>query len=387
MDQSDGTVLCPLDGRRTTTEVWVKLFIVYFTTITAYCHLRSIRNEPILTPKLVFSFLVPLSPLIDMGLCLLALILAGAWNLIKVPDWRDHTNQDMDRLARLVFGVCAPASDREKEEEEEGLPQPNHARIASGWEEERNGTIQFGRLIVVLAFLAQCIGTICMYSRRRSQNAVTHADQLIFELACGGLLTAVLTSLFILRVPLVTQRAPRLGRDDMTALEQFIAYRVRDELMVLSWPVRLVLSGVRSFLYLVLMARFGTLWDLTSLGAVSAVLRPPSQENWQNAFVVGAFRGPMILTTLYLLDAYPLGTPAREPWPPPLVVFTAFGALISLWCVLSWLGSGFLVFLYYALSLRDVGNQAARLANWPVDVACPPELWSDPLASWVWMLA
>src|ERR1700712_37515 len=53
--------LCPLDSRRTTTELVVKLFIVHFTTISAYCHLLSIRGEPIIGWRLVFYILEPFS--------------------------------------------------------------------------------------------------------------------------------------------------------------------------------------------------------------------------------------------------------------------------------------------------------------------------------------
>lgn len=38
--------LCPLDDRRSAPEVSLKLAVVRFTTITAYCHLLSTRGEP-----------------------------------------------------------------------------------------------------------------------------------------------------------------------------------------------------------------------------------------------------------------------------------------------------------------------------------------------------
>jgi hypothetical protein len=52
-----------------------------------------------------------------------------------------------------------------------------------------------GRSVLAAAFLAQCIGSIFLYCRRLqySSDAITIVDQRAFELACGGLLVAILT--------------------------------------------------------------------------------------------------------------------------------------------------------------------------------------------------
>jgi hypothetical protein len=55
--------------------------------------------------------------------------------------------------------------------------------------------VQIGRSVLALAFLAQCIGSIFLYCRRLqfSPDAITIVDQRVFELACGGVLVALLT--------------------------------------------------------------------------------------------------------------------------------------------------------------------------------------------------
>jgi hypothetical protein len=51
---STSPILCPLDKRRSRVEILVKLFVVYFTVIVAFCHLMSIRREPLLSPRPLF---------------------------------------------------------------------------------------------------------------------------------------------------------------------------------------------------------------------------------------------------------------------------------------------------------------------------------------------
>jgi hypothetical protein len=51
---SSSPILCPLEERRSRAEILVKLFVVYFTTIMAFCHLMSVRGEPLLPLRPLF---------------------------------------------------------------------------------------------------------------------------------------------------------------------------------------------------------------------------------------------------------------------------------------------------------------------------------------------
>lgn len=65
---------------------------------------------------------------------------------------------------------------------------------------------KFGRLLVILALEAQCIGAIVLYSRRRKQGAVTRADRRVFELAYGGVVITLLTIGVVVKLPLFRKK-------------------------------------------------------------------------------------------------------------------------------------------------------------------------------------
>jgi hypothetical protein len=92
--------LCPLDGRRSSTEMWVKLFVVHFTTISFFCHLLSIRKEPIFTPKLILYILNPLVLFLHYGLALCAIILGQCM-------CSNEGYQDPIQALRWLFGTIA----------------------------------------------------------------------------------------------------------------------------------------------------------------------------------------------------------------------------------------------------------------------------------------
>jgi hypothetical protein len=70
---STGGLLCPIDSRRSFAEFVSKFIVVHLTTITAFCHLLSIRNEKILTWRPFFYFLTPFNILVQHALAGLAI--------------------------------------------------------------------------------------------------------------------------------------------------------------------------------------------------------------------------------------------------------------------------------------------------------------------------
>ena len=58
-DTSAAHEVCPYIGRRLPRELYVKIFVVHFTTITAYAHLQHFRNERRSLLRYVFVVLCP----------------------------------------------------------------------------------------------------------------------------------------------------------------------------------------------------------------------------------------------------------------------------------------------------------------------------------------
>lgn len=88
------------------------------------------------------------------------------------------------------------------------------------------------RIVLALAFLAQCIGSIFLCHRRRQHlpDAITIADQRVFELACGGLLVAVLTLGTVAKFPLFNTPIPEEG----TGLDVFVI-QCRESRFYIAW--------------------------------------------------------------------------------------------------------------------------------------------------------
>ncbi|SPJ83769.1 uncharacterized protein FTOL_10285 [Fusarium torulosum] len=217
--------LCPIDGRRSTNEVWMKLFVVYFTTTVALCHLQSIRGEQILGPRLLVHILLPLGRLCDLALSLAVIT-------PFITYWTISRNQNLGRriaeVLLLVFGRYSP-----KRRSASGplMPAPeasdgndSHIRRQGSW--RKMNAIKIGRLVFVLVLLAQCVGSIIIYERRAKHDAALFTDQLVFDLACGGILTAALTAAFLLRTPCFVKPVPP---DLHTPSTRFIAFFVRPE--------------------------------------------------------------------------------------------------------------------------------------------------------------
>jgi hypothetical protein len=68
-------LLCPYDSRRTSTELVIKHFVVHLTTITAFCHLLSIRNKPLLRFRPLFYVFMPFNIIVQHVLAILAILI------------------------------------------------------------------------------------------------------------------------------------------------------------------------------------------------------------------------------------------------------------------------------------------------------------------------
>lgn len=200
---SEPAILCPLLDRRNPRELYVKFFVVHFTTIVAFCHLMSIRKEKILTRRLLFYILVPYNFLVQHALAVLIIVCNALYLFVqKSPaHGRRRPISRSSRTAKYLFlnvqhffGLSPPYITSSP-------PWSVHKQNAAETEPEQRAKM-VGRLVIQGAFLTQCITAIVLYNRRRRFGAVALIDQLVFEIACGGVLVAVLTAGHILLNPL-----------------------------------------------------------------------------------------------------------------------------------------------------------------------------------------
>jgi hypothetical protein len=211
------TILCPLDSRRTVTELWVKLAVLH--VIAAFCHLLSIRGEPILSWKLVYYLLTPLILLMQHALALLFLLLAAIiWLIRPIP----HRRTALYQTVKWFYGKVPT----ERGQAYAGIPM-SEIRVdtgVSGGSQSKTQSIakRAGQIIIAGAFLTQCVGTIYIYRRRLNHGAVTKSDQRVYELGCSGIVTAIVTILTIARIPLFDKPVPDIPEENLTALDKAV---------------------------------------------------------------------------------------------------------------------------------------------------------------------
>ena len=180
--------LCPLGGRRSDKEVWMKLFAVHLTTIAAFCHVLSLRRERIMSWKLLAYLLEPASVMVAQVPPLLVLTVAVMYWMLF-----DRTRRLRRSLKRTIGRFLSP------------LPESESANRLSETEAVLKAC---GRTLLAYAFLAHCSGTMALFLRRAEHAAVTWVDIRIVEVAATGILTSLYWILRIAGVSSVMVRLP-----------------------------------------------------------------------------------------------------------------------------------------------------------------------------------
>jgi hypothetical protein len=119
-----------------------------------------------------------------------------------------------------------------------------------------------GRSVVGLAFLAQCAGTIFLHTRRRqySPDAITMIDQRVFELACGGVLMAIVTLGTVAKISIFIKIVPEQGNTTNThKIVVSCRNAINDKCRERDYPAQLCRNGAFSFIIMCAMGRF-RLW-------------------------------------------------------------------------------------------------------------------------------
>ncbi|KAK5119914.1 hypothetical protein LTR85_007240 [Meristemomyces frigidus] len=206
--------VCPLDGRRTTTELLVKLFVVHFTIIAAYCHVRSIRNEPIISFSLLFYAMEPLSLLAYYAVSIVMLMAAAIMALVgRSPVHR----ASFFRAPMWLFGKFSMDVMQHQR-----LGGPSAPTQKSRWTMKT-----LGRALLASALLAQCIGTIVLHCRRRAHDAVTLGDERVLGLGCSGLATVIVWFCSEISLWPFSEPVPIWDDTDTTAID-YMMWFVRD---------------------------------------------------------------------------------------------------------------------------------------------------------------
>jgi hypothetical protein len=373
-------VLCPLDGRRSSQELYVKFFIVNFTTITFYLHFVR-RRDTHPDWALLFFFLAPLNLVFLYALAIL--VIFGRYGLGIFYSRLRHRRQSVSRDTlttplRWLFGKarCPPSL---PDMEENTPPRPLTLSSATR------------SAVVNGAFLTQCAGCVFLYRRRRQHHAVTLVDQKIFEAATGGLIVGVLNTCRSFLLPTFNDFVP--SNDNMTKMDRFALtcrdsygrlFRGSDEAS--SLQLLIMKNAVISFIVLILsmdtglFSKYHMLYDR---------LRDRYREN--PAYLI-IFCYPTLMYAGIILFLFYEKLKERgscnmlTKYPLLLLIICSVPAVLAFALIMIVSYGIFYVLCMWILSYVSAFDQVVRLSATPQNVTCPL-LWSDPVAQWVWALA
>jgi hypothetical protein len=370
--------LCPLTDRRSSKEVWLALFVAHFTTILAFCHLLSIRGDRILSWRLFFQITSPSLIIIQHALALLVILAA----LLYALACGNASPKMAYTFLHRLLGTTKPISEVDTNARHESLIK------------------RLGRIAVVLAFLTQCITTIYLYSRRVSRNAVTFADQRIFELACGGVLTALLTLGFFCNIPPFSEVIPDPSHIIPSRAEYVVAFLRDTPSPVDSRWGRLKHPTWAKFFANLILAAF-TIMDPTPYSMAKDNIKDTGEYGPLSSKLLHGLRqhNPVVITILAILlpaIAFPLIFVIMKSSPQrgrqrtiklvlllmlsPVIGALEYALFTLIYCTQIFLSNSFIRLVFVIAAIRF---EMARLQAWPIDEACPL-LWKDDVKDWMW---
>lgn len=409
--------LCPLEDRRSAAELSLKLAVVHFTTITAYCHLLSMRGEPtkVICKKITVFFIFPGFIIVQHVMAILAIFSAFVW--VRFKKLQDSTllRSSLKRAPFILFGAIDQ--------------HDSQSRVHSSDEESKVKTI--GRVIVVLALSAQCIGSCIIFARRYQHDATTIGDWRVLELAIAALLISLLTVVHLLWHP--AQRASLKSHNNhLTYLDATLLYHwglgvltlvdsdpskdprrkwLRESIRIFfnvpttfgaywlqPWEVR------KPIMQLMQLFFSGGLVGMTGIFDYKSAFCDECSSTGRLVFEIIASLNQIVFFTMTLISsAILLLVVSVNAFPGKWRVVRWWWVLLRMLVLillgpLSWALDSILCFLFFVaisfpvwnliLFLSQIGHsvvQLIRLANWPTDLECPL-LWSDPDANFLWHL-
>ncbi|KAI0140515.1 hypothetical protein GGR57DRAFT_424869 [Xylariaceae sp. FL1272] len=375
--------LCPLDGRRSVTGIVSKLLFVHVTAFIAYFHLLSTRKERLRSWKAVFCIISPPVLLLQYGLALAVLAIA-----LVVAFFERDSRPYKPRLRRagvLLFGGMIDEPDVPL------IDQP-HDGGKQSIEPHRRITYRIGRIFGGLFVVTQCSSSIVLFHRRQEHDAITDIDRRAFDVACGGLIAALLSIIYLVWEPQASQRD--VIRD--SSLAERAVMRLLD-LLIKCYDG---LYNVESFFYnsaLALVSSLVRYWPqiMTEFAQISSSVYWETETGW----IVRDNPGSVLARSFLVLYL--------PSWGVSHVVFAGFlggmdvglGRYRTLFIVVgSMLFSplGFMpiftllspFFNAYTLDeqWRGIWKDMNALQTWPVDKPCPL-LWQDNKVGAFWGFA
>lgn len=362
-------ILCPYEGRRSITGLWMKLFIIHFATIALFCHVLSSRGERVVSWKLFFYFWIPYNVFAFHGFALAGI----TFKIITILLRRQPLNSDEElrRGLKWFLGTIPATQDIAARQALEDAAETEAV------EESEIFCKKLWRFIEGLVVFAQCTMSIVLYVRRRNRGAATIADEKIFQLASTGLVTTMYAMGMALQIPPFGQPTPTASPEERTSMESFLI-SCRDTVQA---PLAVKGAGPKA----------------SGLHFESFM-----RNFWMAAFLLSCF-GPLPIFSIAIIPA--------KVWPLTFGVFLIM-CLISIGiclgsrsshdvakaCLLP-LGSPLYVSVLYFIMMAvflpvvcppvfwyELITQIESLENWPTDSACPL-LWNDPASSYLWTLA
>lgn len=403
-----GDDLCPLEGRRTTTELVVKLFVVHFTTLTAYCHVLSIRGEPIMGWRLAFYVLEPFSLFGHYVVSAILVAAAGALYLVKPT--QSH-KEVVSYVAAILFGRISTEHERTLPQVASRPPRRAESRLTEDRVQPRwKGT---GRMLLAVALLTQCVCTMVLYHRRRVHGAITFADQRVFELGCSSVLTALLWLAVLAKLPPFSTKksldAAYHGQQSFThELEQAASFlrfcsgsgSQRSELLDMKpeekralFAMPFLANGAVACLSLLARGKLIARRDLLKMAMATWLWTPTTSGTSLADFGKGLAILGLIVCFLVTFGAVVATNGAHICAVlllfPCFVVLIAVMLLASLFAAMALLlliAGSIPVFVLSGISWASSSQQLGVLSVWPTNMACPL-MWNDPAAAWLWALA
>ena len=392
-------MLCPLDNRRSSREVYLRFFVVNFTTLSFYLHFVRRRDGTYLAGNPLLFVLAPLNLVFRYTLGVLGILSVFCLHILinfLRQSHRDSVSRDTFLTTPLnwLFGKArihdysaVPTSESEEDES---------SRPLSGY---------IGRLVVNCVFITQCAGSIFLYIRRRRRSAVTQLDEKVFGAALGGLVVGLLNICRSLSLPMFDKYVPldhTAGNGDYkTALDRFALFcrdSCRKPLLAFneeySHLLRFFKNLAITVLILLMTSDSGFFEGMHNLWAalVERYNENPANVSISLGFIVlfSAVFGS-IIPCVFHSEGKQNGQPnILNRYPFLLVILSPIsGAVMTAFCAIGVvvMSAGvYALTISWSFSYLIAFDEAANLTATPTNVTCPL-LWSDPVAAWVWGLA
>lgn len=370
--------ICPLEGRRKSREVYVKLIVLNFAVLLAYAKLLRTRRKPYVLFRLIIFFFWPLAMIWSI-VSPVAVILIEA--IISVGDGRR-----VRELAALMLGIEPEESwlyELRPLEVKVQAPQPDHRP-----QKTRRGTI------TSIALVIQSFVSIWLFKRRYDMDVVFPFDIYLLHLTIGGLCVGLLqvAQPFLPGTESQEQwyewrgwvelHTPRTGRPWLTT----IRHKLPEALLT---PEASILWELVAAVWITVFATSPFLPQDASLLLPSSTSKSASNVNYFVSSGAWAALVALIFSMMYKATLAFTSDTARPAFGAdllylPLILFMA----VSSSFIWFWGATCSMIFLRVVAEpvAMCFGNGGVpRLGICEISEPCPGA-WRDPLAGYMWWL-